>query len=400
MKTIAIVTPKIDTFSNPTLILLFEQLIEKKYKILFFGFEQLFIPKEIRKHIELYQLPFNFYSFYRRPYDFIKLIDQYCDIYKVLKIRNKVEAIVCVDPMGLVIAGRIKKLLNLKIIYASFEIFFEDEFYIQRKKIIKTLETKYSEIVDLVIIQDKKREELLKAVNNFSADTKFLLIPVSPKKIDVKSNEYDIYNHLNIPRDKKLVISSGTLQKWSGINELLNLFPDHWDNDFWLVIHSHYILDEDDELKKRINTLIEGKMNISFHNQPFYEYEDYAAFLSKCHIGIAVYFPNTIDIFAGKNIQEIGLSSGKFSTYMMLGIPAITTSNSLYKILNEKYDFGGTINEIDDIPRVMNEIKNNYDLKVKGCKKIYDTELDPLLRIDNLVNHIDEYYNKKIKQPG
>ncbi|MEP7145706.1 MAG: hypothetical protein ABI792_01720 [bacterium] len=392
MKTIAIITPKIDTFSNPTLILLFEQLIEKKYRILFFGYEQLFIPKEIRDCLELYELPFNFYSFYRRPYDFVKLFKQYAEIYKILKIKNKVEAIICIDPMGLVISGRIKKFINIKIIYASFEIFFEDEFYINKKKIIKTLETKYSENVDLVIIQDKKREELLRLVNNFSQKTKFMLIPVSPKKIYVKSNEYDIYSNLNIPRDKMLVVCSGTLQKWSGINEILNLFPDQWDNDFWLLIHSHYILEKDDELKKRINVLIEKKMNISFHNQPFYEFRDYATFLSKCHIGLAVYFPNTIDIFAGKNIQEIGLSSGKFSTYMMLGIPAITTSNSMYKMLNDKYNFGGTINEIEDIPKVMKEIRDGYDLKIKGCEKIYNAELDPVSRIDNLIEHIEGYY--------
>ncbi|MEO8665926.1 MAG: hypothetical protein ABI462_10550, partial [Ignavibacteria bacterium] len=338
----------------------------------------------------------NFYSFYRRPYDFIKLLKQYYDIYKILRIENKVEAIVCVDPMGLVIAGRIRKLINVKIIYASFEIFFEDEFYIQKKKIIKTLETKYSRKADLVIIQDKKREQLLRVVNNFSDKVKFLLIPVSPKKIDVSKNEYDIYSYLNIPNDKMIVVCSGTLQKWSGINEILNLFPDQWDNDFWLVIHSHYILDEDDELKKRINTLIKKNMNISFHNQPFYDYPDYATFLSKCHIGIAAYFPNTIDIFAGKNIQEIGLSSGKFSTYMMLGIPAITTSNSMYKMLNERYDYGGTIDSIDDIPKVMKKIKNSYDKKAKGCKEIYDNELDPVSRIDNLIEHIEKYYAKEV----
>ena len=397
MKTIAIVTPKIDTFSNPTLILLFEQLIEKKYKILFFGFEQLFIPKAIRDHLVLYQLPFNFYSFYRRPYDLIKLVRQYYDIYRILKFENKVEAIVCVDPMGLIIAGRIKKLMNIKIVYASFEIFFEDEFYIQSKKIINELESKYSVNVDLVIIQDKIREQLLRSVNNFSVNTKFLLIPVSPKKIEIKSNGYDIFSYLNIPREKKLIVYSGTLEKWSGINELLNLFPDQWDNDFWLVIHTHNVLAEDDELKKRISALIEKKMNISFHNQPFDDYSDYSTFLSKCHIGIAAYFTNTIDIFAGKNIQEIGLSSGKFSTYMMLGIPAITTSNSMYKMLNEKYNFGGTINGVDDIPKVMKEIRKGYDKKVNGCKEIYDIELDPVSRIDNLVNHIEGYYNKNQK---
>ena len=89
MKTIAFVTPKIDTFSNPTLIFLFEKLLEKDYTILFFGFEQMFIPSEIRKRIKFYQLPFNFYEFNYNYKDIKKLLKQYYFIYKTLKVENK-----------------------------------------------------------------------------------------------------------------------------------------------------------------------------------------------------------------------------------------------------------------------------------------------------------------------
>ena len=41
MKSIAIITPKTDTFSNPILVILFERLIKENYKILFFAFDQL-----------------------------------------------------------------------------------------------------------------------------------------------------------------------------------------------------------------------------------------------------------------------------------------------------------------------------------------------------------------------
>ncbi|MBK8551391.1 MAG: hypothetical protein IPL53_10170 [Ignavibacteria bacterium] len=398
MKSIAVITPKIDTFSNPTLILIFEKLIEENYKILFFAFDQLFIPREIRDNIELHSLPFNFISFFkrpkisRRPYDILKMMKQYYELYKLLKVKNKVNAIICIDPMGLVFAGRINRLINLKIIYASFEIFFRDEISFENKKKIQMLENKYSKNVDLVVVQDKKRESLLKSVNNFGKKTKFLNIPVSPKSMEVIQNDYDIYEDLNIPREKIIVVYSGTLQNWCGINEILSLFPDKWNSDFWFVIHSHYILEEENELKKRINELIKNKMNITFHNKPFYYYKEYARFLSKCDIGIAVYFPNKVDFFAGKNIIEIGLSSGKFSAYMMLGIPTITTSNSIYNELNAKYNYGCTINVAEDIPEALVKIKTNYDEKVKGCKEIFSQVLDPVSGIDNLIDNINEYY--------
>ena len=185
---------------------------------------------------------------------------------------------------------------------------------------MKKLEMNYSKLVNIVIIQDEKREKLLKSVNNFSDNTDFHRIPVSPLKMEITETDYDIHKELNIPEDKLIVIYSGSLQNWSGLNEIISLFPKKWNNDFWLIIHTHQKLNEDSDLKIEINQLNINRQNITIHEKPFYRFEEYFEFLSKCDIGIATYFPNNLDIFAGKNLEAIGLSSGKFSSYMMLGI--------------------------------------------------------------------------------
>jgi glycosyltransferase involved in cell wall biosynthesis len=397
MKTIAVITPKIDTFSNPTLVLLFERLIGRGYRILFFGFDQLFIPKEYRDHIEVHDLPFNFYSFfgrpksYRRPADVVKLLKQYYGLRKLFKVHNKVEALICIDPMGLVYGGRIRRLINVKIIYASFEIFFEKEFYDEEKKMIKKLETKHSPVADVVMVQDKVREGLLRSENRFRSDAIFIHVPVSPKLAEIR-NGYDIHKELNIPADKMIVVYSGNLQRWSGISEMLDLFPEKWKNDMWLVIHSHYILPAEDPLKERIEELTESGMNITFHNKPFYNNTEYYSFLAACQIGIALYFPNTIDFFAGLNIIEIGLSSGKFSTYMMLGLPAITTSNTIFRELNEEFSFGVTVKKADEIPEGLSLIRKEYEKKVSGSRKLFEKILDPDSKLEELLTQIEKYY--------
>ena len=91
----------------------------------------MFIPREIRSRLKFYQLPYNFYEFSFKYRNIKKLIAQSYYIYAALKIKNKAAKIICVDPKGLVIAGRMNKVVNLEIIYASFEIFFEDEFYVR-----------------------------------------------------------------------------------------------------------------------------------------------------------------------------------------------------------------------------------------------------------------------------
>lgn len=392
MKSIAILTPKVDTFSNPTLTLLIEKLLESGYKILFFGYEQIFIPDDIKDKLNFYHLPFHFYKFYRRPYDVVKLVKQYYKLYRILKIENNVKTLICVDPMGLVIAGRIRRLVNLRVIYTSFEIFFEDEFFIESKKVLKKLEIKYSKKVELVVIQDKDREKLLKDANKFKEKTKFLNIPVSPKPLTILPDNYDIYLDLKIPKDKKIIVYSGTLQEWSGINGILNLLQNGWNSDLWLLVHSHSVLDFNDELLQKIDLLKMQNRNITFHNKPFNDFNDYAKFLSRCHVGIATYFPNTVDIFAGKNIEEIGLSSGKFATYMMLGIPTITTANSIFKKLNSRYKFGETIKLIEEIPLALSRIFDNYNKRTIACRDLYENELNPVSGIDNLVQYIEETY--------
>jgi hypothetical protein len=389
MKSVAIITPKIDTFTNPTLIALIDELIARKIKILFFGFEQIFIPTHIREKLELYELPFNFYKFEPSLKRVKKLTSQYIDLFSKLRIKNNVDHLICVDPMGLVIAGRMKSVTNAKIIYASFEIFFEDEFFVQRKKILKDLEMKYSAEVDTVIIQDIRRERLLRDVCNFSGNAKFIHIPVSPIPFDVSGRVKDLHKELGIPTDKKIAVYSGSLQGWSGITEILELFPDNWNQDYWFLIHSHHKVEADHPAKKTIDSLLKSGMPITLHDQPFYEYKDYASFLAGCDVGFATYFPNQLDIFAGKNIQVIGLSSGKFSTYMMLGLPTVTTNHLTYAELNQMYSFGSIIDTAKDIPKALTKISEDFENMKENCQRLYKEVLDPTLKIKELVDQIE-----------
>jgi len=398
LKTIAIITPNTDTFSNPTLMIIIRKLIDNNYKILFFGYAQIFIPKDIEENLEFHQLPFNFASFFGRPkfqrrgLDFYKLVMQYKELYSLLRIRNKVKALICIDPMGVVLGGRIKKLIDVKLIYFSFEIFFDDEISDTDKKKIKSLEIEYSKRTELIVIQDSERENLLRAENNLGKDIKFFHLPVSPERSEITRDGYDIYKKFNIPEGKTIVVYSGSLQNWSGIKKILNLFPEKWDDDHWLLIHTHNDLQEGNETKEKINMLIREGNNITFHNKPFLEFTEYAGFLSKCHIGLAVYFPNYEDSFSGKNVEEIGLSSGKFSTYIMLGKPTITTSNKIYNYLNEKYNFGYIIDSAEEVKDGIFNIKSGYDKKVSGCYKLFNEVLNPEEKINNFMKEINSYY--------
>lgn len=388
MKSVAIVTPNTDTFSNPTLTLLVEKLIERNFRILFLGHRQIFVPEGISGNVSFHPLPFNFYEFSSSRNSVLKIIKQYLKLFKILKIENKTEYLICIDPLGMVIAGRIQKLIKLKLIYFSFEIFFEEEFYLPEKKILKQKERKYSGKVDTVVVQDTVREDLLRRENNFNGKTKFIHIPVSGKKYEPAENKFDIRRELKIPEDKMLVIYSGTVQPWSGITEIIDLFINKPDCKFWLLVHSHQV-SRNEDFEHKLKTALSGNSNVTYHNTPFSNYEEYINFLSQCDIGIATYFPNDYDFFAGKNLQEIGLASGKFSSYMMLGKPTITTAISLYPELNLKYNFGEVIKGAGEIPDALEKIKKEYINKSNGCRTLFEEVLDPADRIEKLIDYFE-----------
>ena len=104
---------------------------------------------------------------------------------------------------------------------------------------------------------------------------------------------------------------------------------------------------------------------------------------------IATYFPNNLDIFAGKNLEAIGLSSGKFSSYMMLGIPTITTNHFIYRFLNNKYKFGEIINTISELPDALNKVRTGIKEKSESCKRLYDEVLNPEMKIELLIDRIE-----------
>ena len=77
----------------------------------------------------------------------------------------------------------------------------------------------------------------------------------------------------------------------------------------------------------------------------------------------------------GKNIEYIGLSSGKFSTYMMLGLPTIARNIEPYISLNTKYSFGALIDSPRDIDTAIVFILNNYDRLSSNSRLLYNSEL-------------------------
>ena len=379
---ILIITPNNDTFTNPTMIALFQLLKEKETITYLFGPEQhpscpenLFGVKHIQSSFKL--------SFFRNPKYYISQFLSYYKIFRCLK-RNKINTLLAVDPMGLIVGGRVKRFLgkHLHLSYLSFEIFFKEElsgYYLS----LKNKEIYYSRYIDSLLIQDEKRKKMLFQENNIDLkEENVALVPVSPTKINI-SEKLNIHEKLGISKDKKLAVYSGSVGKWCGTEAIIDIFnKGYWDDNYNLVFHTRKPIKQGDAYYDELMQLHNNKsIPFTLHPNPFGTFEELLAFLAGFDIAFALYYPNSDNPYYGMNMKEIGLSSGKFSTYMMVGLPTIVTPCSIYEELLKKYQFGAILKDIKDAIKKIESQQNE-------AKKLYLEILNPTLKVSNYIDII------------
>ena len=382
MSKIAIVTPNNDTFTNPTLTTLFHLLQERGVEVYLFGREQLpACPDNIQNvthKLSIFKL-----NIFSNPK---QLFDHWKSYYKVIKTirKEKINTILAVDQLGLIVGGRIKRMFGTKLhlSYLSFEIFFKTELNGHYLK-MKNKEVYYSKFIDSLLVQDKKRCDLLLKENKIVLDAnQIALVPVSPMKIEVQGKP-DLHTEFNIPTDKKLVVYSGSVGEWCGTKAIIEAFDNgYWNDDFWLVFHTRKQIKDGEQYAEDLYRLdMNPAIPFSLHPNPFESFEDLAAFLSGFDLALALYYPNFDNPYYGKNMMEIGLSSGKFSIYMMLGLPTIVTPCEVYEELMKKYNFGGLLVDINNIGNLM--LANNYSNEI--VDELYEKVLNPKFSLNKYI---------------
>lgn len=391
-RSLALFTPNADTFANPFLTRFIEESQARNVHILLLcPVAAVDIPSHIH-NVTVVPFPAWLKQWLLNP---LQSLNLYCRAVWLI-IRLGCRVLIGVDPRGLVAAGRMNRYMRAKLGYFSFEIFLLKECAgLARVRRRKNAERSCSKGVQFAVVQDTRRLGLLKGENRFPETCSFFLIPVAPRKTAVTCDKYDVRNEFDLPAHKKLIIHSGTVDRWTGIDKLLELVESGWDSAFWLVIHSRSALPENNTYKVRIKALQSRGGHVSLRDTPFKETRHYYRFLSAFDIGLALYFPNASDyadrnghdIYVGTNIEEIGLSSGKFSTYMMLGIPTITTRNGIFPDLQRTFDFGATIPEVRNLFPAASTIMQNYDLKRRNAARLYDD----VLRAEETFEGLMEY---------
>lgn len=386
MKNILLLTPNSDTFTNPTMTTLFHLLNERGVNVYLFGPEQQPACPGNIKNVNWIPSKFKL-NLFRNPKNYASHWKSYRDVKRILN-QKKIKTVMAVDPLGLIIGGRVKRFLakDIHLSYLSFEIFFKDELLGYYQK-MKEKEIYYSKYIDSLLIQDEKRKQLLFQENKFDLpDEKVALVPVSPMKIEI-NEKLDLHKKFGIAKDKKLVVYSGSVGEWCGTKAIIGAFGNgYWNNNFHLIFHMRKPITDENEFYADLKRLDDDDdIPFTLHPNPFDSFEALSVFLSGFDVALALYYPNNQNPYYGMNMKEIGLSSGKFSTYMMLGLPTVVTECEIYNFLNGKYNFGAILQSDMDLGISLEQCAQIEKLDVL---RLYNQELDPIIGLDKMVKRI------------
>jgi hypothetical protein len=369
---IAIFEPRGDIITNPSLMCLIDAFHRSGAKI------DVMMPSDRQYHSLA-----GFANRFPFPKDFClwegsihKSLVSLKEQFQLLQLNRSFDSgaydlILGVNSEGLIKGYEYAKHYGIPLVYVSFELFFRDEISGNKDIDEKKTECIASQHSDLIIIQDGLRAQLLADENNLQKE-KFAYLPVSPAGVPaVHASDY-CRRRFNISDGQRVVLHSSSFRSWTYADELVENIAS-WPDSFTLVIHTRYRPKKTDKYIKMAKDADPSRICISTEPLGVYEHEQLVA---SADIGLVMYKSVSHLRYTQKNIQNIGLSSGKFSFYMKYGLPVISIGQPYYEELLSDYDFGENIRDLDEMPAALDRVHRNLAHHQAEARRLFSERLD------------------------
>lgn len=321
-----------------------------------------------------------------------KLIDTDTNAVSALLARIKPQElthIIAIDPEGAMVAMRLLesiKRMDIRCSYISYEILFSDEIIFAKEQKLKEYDLAYLRLCKEVLIQDEVRGEMFRKEKGL--DLKLHYAPVSPHLYLGKSQNKDVIKRgLGLPLDKKILIYSGSLAPYAK--------PDWWikiaevlPQDFIFLFTCFDGKQFQDPNLARIGKVLSGKGNAFFVRKEL-PIDYYMQVLQACDVGIALFRPVYTHWMNGRNIRQMGLSSGKFCNYVSSGLPVICDSDQdQFRKLAANYPIVQTITTPEEVPSKLQVIAEMGDGSSGYCSQLFNDVLNPYNGIKRYLDNL------------
>ncbi len=297
--------------------------------------------------------------------------------------QNPYQCFIGVDPNGLVKAHALSRFIRVPVVYYSLELFLSDELTGFWQKRLKRIERLLSRKAPFIIIQDQLRAALLAEDNKLPED-KFVLVPNSPfGQAHSRTSDY-WHRKFELPKDAKIVLHAGSFGDWTGIDQIAKSTK-NWPKNWVLVIHTRNNKESSEEVKELQSLVSPDRVFFSLKGVSREEFDE---LVDAAHVGIAFYIPSG-DVYSQKNIEIIGMSSGKISYSLKAGNPVIVNATSSICKFVQDEGCGLVVEKPETIGESLSEIDQDYDAFSERAKDAFNNHFDSSGGFSSVLDQID-----------
>lgn len=276
------------------------------------------------------------------------------------------ELVVGVDRRGLLEGAYIARHRHIPLMFVSFEILFADEV----GERFKRLERDVADTVDGWIVQDPVRQHCVQVENGLRAD-RALIVPIGSPGTRAPESKSRLRDRLGIPPDSHVVVMMGSAARWTMTPEILSSL-NSWPAGWALLIHDRTGRSQDAAVDFRDNGG-QSAQRVYWSSEPLPDIDDMSEILAGVDYGLALYRPLP-GPFTERNLENLGRSSGKISTYARYGVPIIT--NEIGLMASDVREFGAGF-----VVETPNQIGPHLDKSLlerhrAGCRSYFQRTLD------------------------
>ena len=269
---------------------------------------------------------------------------------------RKVKFILQKNNFDILIAGDLYSLANIckyknksHLIYDCREIYFELSAHQKRpiKKYISFLyENYFLQFIDTVFVTAESDLSLLQSTYNKHNHLKWYTLYNFPYSFDNKHN-INLHKKLNIPKQYKLLLYQGVIQKHRGIGALIKIINSS--SSLCAII-----VGDGPELDQYKTIVSDQNLNDKIYFLGKIPYLQMLSYTASCDIGWLIIKP--------KGISNKFALPNKLFEYTLAGLPVISTKlPNMYPII-ERNNFGICVNEnnLKEQIQAVHNIINNY----------------------------------------
>lgn len=365
MATIAIIQPEGNFNTNPNLTAIINVLCDKGYHVNLYAptlaSDQTSSHERLRVHL---QAPLGVKlakAFSRQPWCRPLLA-----VLTWLQYRRcRADLVLGVDALGVIVAARLARRLGVPYALLSYELLFDEEVGARSRR----QERQASDGVAFALVQDELRARHLFEQNGVPRSRCFL-VPVAGAGLPATEPGW-LRDYLGIPAGRKIAIAIGSTDAWTGFPALVKTLA-AWPEDWCLVVHHRYGMreglahwaDPKDLEQVYISTAVARTS------------AELGRVLGDADLGIAMYFPNHGSALTGRNLEHIGLASGKYTTFLQFGVPVMTNRTGEMAEQVRSHGLGEVVGSVAEVPTRLASLDAAAPEARQRCRDFFRDHLD------------------------